>query len=122
DRRCGGVLEGECVFAASLEHPNVVTTIASGETGGHLYLAMEYVEGTDLREILRREAPLETSRTPRLAPQVAGALHAAHDLGRVHRDVKPGNILVTEREGEQRALVCDFGLARHFSCASRLTV
>src|SRR4029078_3889679 len=102
DRRCGGVLEGECVFAASLQHPNVVRTIASGETGGHLYLAMEYVEGADLRKILRREAPLETSRTPRLVSQVADALDAAHELGLVHRDVKPGNILVTEPEREKR--------------------
>ena len=121
DTRFRERFERECALAASLQHPNVVTTIASGETGGHLYLAMEYVEGADLREILRREAPLETSRTLRVVSQVADALDAAHELGLVHRDVKPGNILVTERDGDERALVCDFGLARHVSSVSSLT-
>ena len=121
DTRFRERFERECALVASLQHPNVVTTLASGETGGHLYLAMDYVEGADLREILRREAPLETSRTLRLVAQVADALDAAHELGLVHRDVKPGNILVTERDGEERALVCDFGLARHVSSVSSLT-
>jgi hypothetical protein len=113
--------ERECELAASLHHPNVVRTIASGGTEGDLYLAMEYVEGSDLREILHREAPLEPARAFRLVAQVADALDAAHELGLVHRDVKPGNILVTERDDEERALVCDFGLARHISSVSSLT-
>jgi serine/threonine-protein kinase len=121
DTRFRERFERECALAASLHHPNVVTTIASGETEGHLYLAMEYVEGSDLREILRREAPLEPARALRLIAQVADAVDAAHELGLVHRDVKPGNILVTERNGEERALVCDFGLARHVSSVSSLT-
>jgi hypothetical protein len=121
DRRFRERFERECELAASLHHPNVVTTIASGGTEGHLYLAMDYVEGSDLREILRREAPLEPARALRLVAQVADALDAAHELGLVHRDVKPGNILVTERDGQERALVCDFGLARHVSTVSSLT-
>ena len=121
DRRFRERFERECALAASLHHPNVVTTIASGETEGHLYLAMQNVEGSDLREILSREAPLEPGRAVRLVAQVADALDAAHELGLVHRDVKPGNILVTERDGEERALVCDFGLARHVSSVSSLT-
>jgi serine/threonine-protein kinase len=121
DARFRERFERECALAASLQHPNVVTTIASGEAGGRLYLAMEYVEGADLREILRREAPLEQDRTLRLIAQVADALDASHELGLVHRDVKPGNILVAERDGEERALVCDFGLARHVSSVSSLT-
>jgi len=121
DARFRERFERECELAASLQHPNVVTTIASGEAGGRLYLAMEYVEGADLREILRREAPLEQDRTLRLIAQVADALDASHELGLVHRDVKPGNILVAERDGEERALVCDFGLARHVSSVSSLT-
>jgi protein kinase-like protein len=121
DARFRERFERECALAASLRNPNVVTTIASGETEGHLYLAMEYVEGSDLREILRREAPLEPARALRLVARVADALDAAHELGLVHRDVKPGNILVTERDGEERALVCDFGLARHVSSVSSLT-
>jgi serine/threonine-protein kinase len=122
DMRFRERFERERALAASLRHPSVVRTIASGETEGHLYLAMEYVEGSDLREILRREAPLELARALRLVAQVADALDAAHRLGLVHRDVKPGNILVTVRDGEEeRALVCDFGLARHVSSVSSLT-
>jgi hypothetical protein len=121
DTRFRERFERECALAASLHHPNVVRTIGSGETEGHLYLAMQYIEGADLREILRREAPLELARALRLIAQVAEALDAAHELGLVHRDVKPGNILVTNRDGEERALVCDFGLARHVSSVSSLT-
>lgn len=121
DARFRERFERECTLAASLQHPNVVRTIASGEAEGHLYLAMQYVEGADLREILRRDAPLEQDRTLRLVAQVADALDASHELGLVHRDVKPGNILVTERDGEEWALVCDFGLARHVSSVSSLT-
>jgi serine/threonine-protein kinase len=121
DTRFRERFDRECALAASLRHPNAVRTIASGETEGHLYLAMEYVNGADLREILRREAPLDPARALRLLAHVADALDAAHELGLVHRDVKPGNVLVTERDGEERALVCDFGLARHVSSVSSLT-
>jgi hypothetical protein len=121
DTRFRERFERECALAASLRHPNAVRTIGSGETDGHLYLAMEYVEGTDLRGILHREAALEPSRALRLLAQVADAVDAAHELGLVHRDVKPGNILVAERDGEEHALICDFGLARHVSSVSSLT-
>ena len=121
DTRFRGRFERECALAASLRHPNVVTTIGSGETDSQLYLAMKYVEGSDLREILNGEAPLEPRRALRLIAQVADALDAAHKLGLVHRDVKPGNVLVTKRDGEEFALVCDFGLARHVSSVSSLT-
>jgi serine/threonine-protein kinase len=121
DARFRERFERECALAASLHNPNVVGTIASGKTDGHLFLAMEYVEGADLREILRREAPLEPGRALGLAAQVADALDAAHELGLVHRDVKPGNILVTSGDGGERAVVCDFGLARHVASVSSLT-
>ncbi|HEU5214680.1 MAG TPA: serine/threonine-protein kinase [Gaiellaceae bacterium] len=121
DTRFRERFERECALATSLRHPNVVRTISAGESEGQLYLAMEYVEGSDLREILNREAPLEPARAVRLIAQVADGLDAAHELGLVHRDVKPGNILVTERAGDEHALVCDFGLARHVSSVSSLT-
>jgi serine/threonine-protein kinase len=107
----------ESRIAAGLSHPYVVPVIASGETDGTLYLAMEYVDGPDLREILRREGRLEPDRALPLLGKVADALDAAHAAGLIHRDVKPGNILI---DGD-RAVVCDFGLARHVSTVESLT-
>ena len=108
----------ESQLAASLDHPHIVPVLASGDENGVLYLAMAYVAGFDLRELLRREAPLEAERALRLVSQVADALDAAHENGLVHRDVKPGNILVGD---DGRASVCDFGLARHVTSVSSLT-
>jgi ABC-type oligopeptide transport system substrate-binding subunit len=112
----------ETELAASFDHLHVVKTIASGEEDGALYLAMVYVAGSDLRKLLRTEGPLDPERALGLVGQVADALDAAHATGLVHRDVKPGNILVTETETGEEALVCDFGLARHVSSVSSLTV
>ena len=111
----------ESELAASLEHPNTVPIIASGEEDGVLYLAMRYVEGADLREILRREGRFEPERALALAGQVASALDAAHAAGLIHRDVKPANVLVAPEEGGEHSYLCDFGLARHVSSAGSLT-
>jgi serine/threonine protein kinase/ABC-type oligopeptide transport system substrate-binding subunit len=111
----------ETKLAASLDHPHVVPTLASGEQDGTLYLAMAYVEGSDLRKLLQREGKLEPERALALVEQVASALDAAHGAGLVHRDVKPANILVTPAVEGERAYVCDFGLARHVTSASSLT-
>ena len=111
----------ESQLAGSLDHPHVVRTIASGDENGVLYLAMEYVEGADLRELLQREGRLDPERAVDLIGQVGEALDAAHAVGLVHRDVKPGNIVVAEDASGEHAYVCDFGLARHVSSASSLT-
>jgi ABC-type transport system substrate-binding protein len=111
----------ESKLAATLDHPHIVRTIASGDDGGVLFLAMAFVGGVDLRELLHREGRLEPGRAVRLVGQVAGALDAAHASGLVHRDVKPGNILVAETPDGEQAYVCDFGLARHVSSVGSLT-
>ena len=111
----------ESRLAASLDHPHVVPIIDSGEEDGVLYLAMEFVEGLDLRELLRREGRLDARRAIALVLQVAEALDAAHAAELVHRDVKPANILVRAEPHGEHAYVCDFGLARHLSSAGSLT-
>jgi hypothetical protein len=111
----------EAELAASLDHPHVVPILGFGEEEGRLYLAMAHVQGTDLRELLRREGPLEPTRALDLIAQVADALDAAHAADLVHRDVKPANILVAQVADGEHAYVCDFGLARHMSSVSSLT-
>jgi serine/threonine protein kinase len=121
DERFRQRFEREGAIATKLDHPGVVRTIAAGEAEGRLYLAMEYVRGSNLREILRSDGPLDLKRALDLVAQVADALDAAHRAGLVHRDIKPANVLVTGARGDERALVCDFGLARHVSSVASLT-
>jgi predicted Ser/Thr protein kinase len=99
----------ESKLAARLDHPHVVPTLAAGEEDGVLYLAMAYISGSDLREVLRREGRLDPQRALRLVGQVAEALDAAHRLGLVPRDVKPGNVLVAVEPDGEDAYVSDFG-------------
>jgi YVTN family beta-propeller protein len=99
----------ESRLAASLDHPNVVPVYGAGEVGGRLFLAMRYVQGRDLRQLLGEEAPLAPTRAFSICGQVADALDAAHERGLVHRDVKPSNVLLDERE---HAYLADFGLTR----------
>ena len=111
----------ESEVAARLDHPHIVPTVGAGEKDGFLYLAMAHVDGSDLREVLRRERKLEPKRAVELVAQVAGALDTAHAAGLIHRDVKPGNILIARDPDGERAYLCDFGLARHVSSVSSLT-
>ena len=87
----------ESKIAASLDHPNVVPIFRAGEEEGVLFLAMRFVPGDDLWTMVQRDGPLEPERAASLVSQVAAALAAAHARGLVHRDVKPGNVLVTRR-------------------------
>ena len=102
----------EARLAASLDHPAVLPVSEAGEADGVLFLAMRYLEGRDLARIVAEEGPLEPGRAVRLVAQVGAALDAAHERGLVHRDVKPANVLVEARGGEERAFLTDFGIAR----------
>ena len=104
--------ERECRVAAAIDHPNVVQIYHAGQDEGLLYLTMRYVDGTDLRRMLRRESRLDPPRAVSIAAQIAGALDEAHALGLVHRDVKPANVLLAQRSGQDHAYLTDFGITR----------
>jgi hypothetical protein len=107
----------EWMIAASIDHPNVIPVYEAGEENELLYIAMRWVEGTDLRDEIDR-GPLEPSRAAHIVSQVASALDAAHQRDLIHRDVKPANILIT---GQDHAYLTDFGLTKHASSISGLT-
>ncbi len=98
----------EARIAAALQHPNIVTVYDAGEVDGLLYLAMQYIEGSDLAAMLRKEGRLRPFRAVDVCRQVAAALDAAHALGLIHRDVKPANVLIEGRT----AFLTDFGLTK----------
>src|SRR5947208_2221853 len=104
----------ESKLAASLDHPGIVPVFDAGEEDGLLYIAMAYVEGSDLKTLLVREGKLPLRRTLRILGQVASALDAAHARGLVHRDVKPANILVGPGD---RAYLSDFGVVKELAAA-----
>jgi tetratricopeptide (TPR) repeat protein/tRNA A-37 threonylcarbamoyl transferase component Bud32 len=108
----------EVDLTSKLSHPHIVPIFAAGQVGDSLYYVMPYIEGQTLADRIAREGPLPLDEAVRIASEVAGALHYAHQRGVVHRDVKPDNIHF--RDGH--ALVADFGVARsHGSVESRLT-
>jgi tRNA A-37 threonylcarbamoyl transferase component Bud32 len=121
DDRFRGRFLRESQVAGGLSHPNIVSVLEAGEEDGVLFLAMEYIQGSDLRELLRREGRLKPVRALELLGQVAEALDTAHAADLVHRDVKPANILVSGGPNGERACVCDFGLARRASSVGSLT-
>jgi ABC-type branched-subunit amino acid transport system substrate-binding protein/DNA-binding beta-propeller fold protein YncE len=105
-------------LAASLDHPNVIPIYEAGEQDGQLYLAMRYVEGSDLGSVLAREGKLAPERALAVLAQVAGALDAAHRRALVHRDVKPANVLLGE---EGHVYLTDFGITKQVGGASTET-
>ncbi len=110
DRKFRERFQRESMLAASIDHPNVIPIYEAGEVDGELYIAMRFVDGTDLLAAVVREGPLEAERAVRIISQVASALDAAHRRGLVHRDVKPGNVLLTGEE--EHAYLTDFGLVK----------
>jgi tRNA A-37 threonylcarbamoyl transferase component Bud32 len=98
----------EARIAAALQHPNIVTVYDAGEEDGLLYIAMQYIEGSDLSTVLRSQGRLRPYRALDVCRQVAAALDAAHAQGLIHRDIKPANVLIEGRT----AFLTDFGLTK----------
>ena len=105
----------ESRLAASIDHPNVIPIYYTGEHEGELYIAMRYVEGNDLRTLVRAAGRLDPSRAVSIVAQVGNALDAAHERGIVHRDVKPANVLLGAGD---HAYLTDFGLTKRISSQS----
>lgn len=105
--------QAEARAAVKLCHPNAVSVTDFGQTAeGVVYIVMELLEGRTLREILNREAPIETARAISIMLQASGAVAAAHDAGIIHRDLKPSNILITQSANQPAVVkVLDFGIA-----------
>jgi YVTN family beta-propeller protein len=109
----------ESELAASLDHPHIVPIYDAGEHQGQLYIAMRYVEGSDLKRLLKEKGALEPRQAISLLEELADALDAAHARGLVHRDVKPSNALL---DGSGHLYLSDFGLTKSASDRSALTM
>jgi serine/threonine-protein kinase len=114
----------EAEVLQKLQHPNIVRFHETGEVGGQLYFVMEFVEGRCASGLVREAGPLPLARVTDLGCQLLDALDHAHRMGFVHRDVKPGNLLLAVVEGREVLKLADFGLAKTYqaSALSGLTI
>ncbi len=110
--------KSESRIAVSLRHPNVVPIHHAGEEDGLLFVTMDLIPGPDLRKLLIERGPLEPEEAIAILEQVASALDVAHSRGLVHRDIKPGNVLIEDRPGGEHAYLTDFGLTKRMDQAS----
>ncbi|MFL6160153.1 MAG: protein kinase domain-containing protein, partial [Marmoricola sp.] len=115
--------EREARSAARLSHPGVVSVFDQGDDRGTLFLVMEYVPGLTLRDLIRKDAPMDPGKALELIEPVLAALAAAHASGMIHRDVKPENVLLATdlNSGAGRVKVADFGLARAINAETQHT-
>ncbi len=103
----------EASTAAKLTHPNTVRVFDYGQTDDGLYfIAMELLEGLTLKEIIAKDGALDPERAIEITKQIARSLREAHRIGIVHRDMKPGNVMLVQRGGDETVKVLDFGLAK----------
>jgi len=111
--------------AASVDHPHIVPVFDAGEADGALFIAMRYVSGQDLRTLLDTERTLPAARVTHIVTQVASALDEAHSRGLIHRDVKPGNMLIGTVAGTgqpDHVYLSDFGLSKPSLSSSNITL
>ena len=108
----------EAQAAANLSHPNIVAIYDWGQDTDTYYMVMELIEGRTLREILKAEGAMLPRRAAEIAAEAAAALEVAHQAGVFHRDIKPGNIMITSDGGVK---VTDFGIARALDDSEELT-
>ena len=112
----------EARAVAAVDHPHIIPVYEAGEADGVQFIAMRFVAGGTLQGVIRDSGALQPRRAAAFISQVASALDAAHAAGLVHRDVKPGNILVDARRGgPEHAYLTDFGIARAMLSAGTLT-
>jgi serine/threonine-protein kinase len=116
-----GRFDRESQSAANLDHPNIVPVYAAGEAAGSLYIAMRYVGGGDLRTLLEANGALNLEQATSIIAAMADALDAAHAQGMIHRDVKPANILIDDRNGQQHYYLGDFGITKIVSSGQSMT-
>jgi serine/threonine protein kinase len=107
--------------AASIEHPNVVPIYDAGEQDGSLFIAMRFVDGLHLGELVAQHRQLEPERVARIVSQVADGLDAVHSAGLIHRDIKPANILIANVGAGERAFITDFGIAKDAAATTAYT-
>ena len=112
----------EARLAASVDHPHIVSVYDVGDQDDHLFLAMQWIDGEDLKRILERVGRLVPERAVEITTQLAGALDAVHSVaGLVHRDVKPANVLLRQVAGNEHAYLTDFGVAKPSDKSDHLT-
>lgn len=106
-------LEQEARLASSIGHEHIIDITDFGETpDGRTFVVMEFLDGESLGACIQRDGPLPEQRVIRIAQQVAGALHAAHEKGIIHRDIKPENVFLLERKNHDFVKVVDFGISK----------
>jgi Protein kinase domain len=110
----------ESLLAVELDdHPNIVGVLDAGEQDGQLFIAQRYIEGSDLGTMIDETGPVSPERVTEIVDEIGAALDAAHEEGLIHRDVKPRNILIRERD--QRCYLADFGLTKRTASSDSLT-
>jgi hypothetical protein len=113
--------ERESRMAAAIDHPNIVPVYEAGQIDGLAFIALRFIDGVDLRTVLKAEHRLPPAQAAGVVAQIADALDAAHAHGLVHRDIKPGNVLVTGAPAAPHCYLTDFGLTKHATSHSDLT-